>query len=104
MPRIASSLPFLLLAAFHEIMDVRGYVKWAKAFIWVGASAIVLYVFNHIAGFFPIAQRIAGGEVAALQDAYLIKGAGEFIAAALGLTLAVLAARFLYRRKIFLRV
>jgi predicted acyltransferase len=101
---VAGGFAFLLLAAFHELIDVRGYKAWAATFIWIGASAITLYVLNMLVGFHPIAQRIVGGDVAALMDTYLVKGAGEFIAASLGLTLAVLAARFLYRRKIFLRV
>jgi hypothetical protein len=72
--------------------------------MWVGASAITLYVFNMIVGFYPIAQRLVGGDVGRLADAYLAPGAGQFIAALLGMAMAVAAARFLYRRKIFLRV
>ena len=72
--------------------------------MWVGASAITLYVFNMIAGFYPIAQRIVGGDIARLADAHLVQGAGQFIAALLGMGMAVAAAHFLYRRKIFLRV
>jgi predicted acyltransferase len=94
----------LLLGAFHEIIDVRGCKHWAAVFMWVGASAITLYVFNVIVGFYPIAQRLVGGDVARLADAYLVPGAGQFIAAVLGMAMAVAAARFLYRRKIFLRV
>lgn len=94
----------LLLGAFHEIIDVRGYKNWAAVFMWVGASAITLYVFNVIVGFYPIAQRLVGGDVARLADAYLVPGAGQFIAAVLGMAMAIAAARFLYRRKIFLRV
>jgi predicted acyltransferase len=94
----------LLLGAFHEIIDVRGYKAWATVFMWIGASAITLYVFNMLAGFYPIALRLVGGDVIRLADTYLVKGAGEFIAAIVGLAMAIAAARFLYRRKIFLRV
>jgi predicted acyltransferase len=101
---VAGGFGLLLLGALHEIMDVRGYKTWAAVFIWIGASAITLYVFNIIVGFYPIAQRIVGGDLGRLADMYLVQGAGQFIAAALGLAMAVAAARFLYRRKIFLRV
>ena len=57
-----------------------------------------------IVGFYPLALRIVGGDVGKLADAYLVEGAGQFFAAAAGLAMAVAAARFLYRRKIFLRV
>ncbi len=83
---------------------MRGYENWATIFMWVGASAITLYVFNMIVGFYPLAQRLVGGDVGRLADTYLVQGTGQFIAAALGMTMAILAARFLYRRKIFLRV
>ena len=101
---VAGGVAFLLLAAFHEIMDVRGYKAWATVFKWIGASSITLYVFNMLVGFYPLGLRLVGGDVKALADTYLVQGAGEFIAASLGLTLAILAARFLYRRKIFLRL
>lgn len=100
----SGGLAALLLGAVHEITDVRGYKAWAAVFMWVGASAITLYVFNMIVGFYPIAQRLVGGDVARLADAYLAPGAGQFIAAISGMAMAVAAARFLYRRKIFLRV
>jgi predicted acyltransferase len=101
---VAGGFAVLLLGAFHELIDVRGYKTWAVIFIWVGASAIVLYVFNMVVGFYPMAQRIVGGDLAGLADAYLVPGAGEFIASSLGIAMAVAAAGFLYRRKIFLRV
>jgi predicted acyltransferase len=101
---LAGGFATLLLGFLHEIIDVRGYKAWAAIFVWVGASAITLYVFNLITGFYPLALRLVGGDVGRLADAYLVHGAGRFLAAALGLTMAILAARFLYRRKIFLRV
>jgi predicted acyltransferase len=101
---VSGGLAMLLLGVFHEIIDVRGYKNWATVFIWIGASAITLYVFNMIVGFYPLALRFVGGEAGRLADTYLAQGAGQFIAAVLGLTVAILAARFLYQRKIFLRV
>ena len=81
---VSGGFAALLLGAFHEIIDVRGYKAWAAVFMWVGASAITLYVFNMIAGFYPIARRMVGGDVARLADAYLVPGAGQFIAAVIG--------------------
>ena len=101
---IAGGSAALLLGAFHATIDVRGYHAWAAVFMWVGASAITLYVFNMLVGFYPLALRIVGGDVGKLADAYLVEGAGQFLAAAVGMAMAVAAARFLYRRKIFLRV
>ena len=101
---VAGGFAALLLGAFHYVMDVRGYKAWAEMFIWVGASAIVLYVFNMIVGFNVIAQRLVGGDVTISLNRWIAPGVGEFVVAAMGLALAVLTARYLYRRKIFLRV
>jgi predicted acyltransferase len=101
---VAGGFAALMLGVLHEIIDVRGYRAWAAAFMWVGASAITLYIFNFVAGFYPLAERVIGGDVAGLADTWLAPGAGQFFTALLGLAMAVAAARFLYQRRIFLRV
>jgi predicted acyltransferase len=101
---VAGGFAVLLLGVFHYLMDVRGYKAWANMFMWVGASAIVLYVFNMVFGFNVIAQRLVGGDFSNLLNRWIAPGAGEFLVAAVGLSLAVATAHFLYRRKIFLRV
>lgn len=101
---VAGGFALLLLAAFHQIIDVRGYKAWANVFMWVGASAIVLYVFNMIVGFHVIAQRLVGGDFGKLLDRLVTPGTGAFVMQVVTLLLAIAAARFLYRRRIFLRV
>jgi len=101
---VAGGFAAILLGAFHEIIDVRDYKTWASAFMWVGASAIVLYMFNIIFGFHVIAQRLAGGDFERLADRLLTPGAGRFLVTLVALLIALAAARFLYRRRIFLRV
>ena len=100
----AGGFAAILLGAFHEIIDVRGYRSWASAFMWVGASAIVLYMFNVMFGFHVMAQRLVGGDVEQLADRLVTPGAGRFLVTLVALLIALAAARFLYRRKIFLRV
>ena len=51
-----------------------------------------------------MAKRFVGGDFAALLDRVVTPGAGTFAVRVLGLTFAILLARFLYQRKIFLRV
>jgi hypothetical protein len=72
--------------------------------MWIGANAILLYFLNNIVGFHKIAQRLAGGDVARIFDAQFTYGAGDLLITLVGLALAILLARFLYRRQIFLRV
>jgi predicted acyltransferase len=101
---VAGGFAALMLAAFHEVIDRRGHKAWASVFMWVGASAITLYVFNMVVGFYPLAKRLVGGDVARLADSYVAPGTGQFIGAVVGMALAIAAARFLYVRRIFLRV
>jgi predicted acyltransferase len=101
---VTGGLSAMLLGAFHQIIDAWGRKAWASVFIWIGASAITLYVINMIIGFERIAVRLVGGDLGRLFDQYLSQGAGRFLAHAVGLMLAAALAYFLYRRKIFLRV
>ena len=115
---LAGGYSLVLLGVWHQVIDVWGYKRWATVFIWLGANAIALYFINNVttdqfalrfAGgtvstFDLLATRFVGGDFAALLDRVVTPGAGTFVARALGLIFAIVLARFLYRRKIFLRV
>jgi predicted acyltransferase len=101
---VCGGLSALLLGVFHQVIDAWGRRSWATIFIWIGASAITLYLINGIVGFKPLATRLVGGDVGSFVDSHLTPGSGSFLAHAVGLLLAVALAGFLYRRKIFLRV
>jgi len=93
-----------LLGVFHQVIDAWERSSWATIFIWIGASAIALYLINGIVGFKPLATQLIGADVGSFVDSQLTPGAGSFLAHVVGLLLAVALAGFLYRRKIFLRV
>jgi predicted acyltransferase len=101
---VAGGYSAMLLGMFHQVIDVWGKQRWATPFIWIGANAITLYFADSIIGFEKLAQRLVGGDVAAFFNRIITPGTGHLMAAAMGLLLAVALARFLYRRKIFLRV
>jgi predicted acyltransferase len=101
---VCGGLSALLLGVFHQVIDAWGRTGWATIFIWIGASAITLYLINGIVGFKPLATRLVGGDVGSFVDSHLTPGSGSFLAHAVGLLLAVALAGFLYRRNIFLRV
>ena len=86
------------------VIDAWGRRSWATIFIWIGASAITLYLINGIVGFQPLATQLVGGDVGSFVDSHLTLGAGSLLTHAVGLLLAVALAGFLYRRKIFLCV
>jgi hypothetical protein len=101
---VAGGYSVLLLGLFHQIVDVWGYKAWTTIFIWIGASAILLYMINMIVGFQPLATRLVGGDISKWFDQLLTPGAGLVLSHVVGLVLAIALARFLYQRKIFLRV
>jgi predicted acyltransferase len=101
---VTGGYSLLMLGAMHQIIDVWGWRSWSTILVWIGMNAITLYMINNIASFLRISGRLTGGDVAAFFDAYVTPGTGGLVTAVVGLTLAVLLAGFLYRRKIFLRV
>ena len=94
----------ILLAAIHQIVDVWGCRRWAPIFLWIGANAITLYFLNDLMNYYDVAARFVGGDFASLLDRFLAQGTGGFAIHMLGLAFAVMLARFMYRRKIFIRV
>jgi hypothetical protein len=59
---------------------------------------------NNLVGLDKLAARFVDGDLAKLLDRAVTPGAGAFLTAALTVTFAVGLARYLYRRKIFIRV
>ncbi len=94
----------ILLAAMHQIVDVWGWRRWATIFTWIGANAITLYFLNDILDYEAVAARVAGGDFAGWLDRAVAEGTGDFVRHVLALGFAIMLARFMYRRKIFIRV
>jgi predicted acyltransferase len=101
---VAGGYSLLLLGAMHQLMDVWGMRAWAAFFTWIGANAITLYLLNNVVDFRQFATRFVGGDIGRLLDQHLAIGAARFMSAALGLAIALAIAKFLYDRKVFLRV
>jgi predicted acyltransferase len=101
---VAGGYSLLLLGAFFYVVEIRLWRGWCVPFIWIGMNPITLYVANNVIGFRRLAQRFAGGDIKAWCDATLGAGAGQGLLAIVGLALMFVLARFLYQRRIFLRV
>lgn len=96
---VAGGWSCLLLAFFYQLIETWRATKWAQPFVWIGTNPIVIYL---AAAWFPfkdLANRIAGGPIK-----WNLGPWGEAWVCVITLTLVVLFARFLYRRKIFLRL
>jgi predicted acyltransferase len=95
----AGGWSFLLLAAFHQAVDVWGWRRWCQPFVWIGTNAITLYLLASLVGYGSVAGRFLSPEVRARWGA-----TGEVLHAAGGLLVLFLFARALHRRGLFLRL
>ena len=101
---VAGGYSAVLLAVFHQTIEIWQRRKWAQVFIWVGANAITIYLLNNLVSYQRVATRFAGGDVNIWLNAHVTNGAGDLLIATIALLLAIAVARFLYVRKIFLRL
>ena len=96
---VAGGYSCLLLALFYCVVDVLKFQRWAIPLIWIGANPLMIYMLSEFIDFRNIARRIVGGPVADQFGQY-----GELFILAVAIMIVFLFARFLYHRKIFLRV
>ena len=104
---VAGGYSAMLLGAFYWIVDVKKISAWCQPFIWIGMNPITLYLTSNFLGglgFEKLARRLAGGPVKSFFDTHVANGCGELVISAVGVLLFVWFARFLYQRKIFLRL
>jgi predicted acyltransferase len=101
---VAGGYSLLLLGTFYLLVDVWGYRAWSTLFLWFGANAIALYMINNLVGFQAVASKLVGGDIYNYLNEQVLRGAGSLLNIAGALTLAIVLARYLYQRKIFLRV
>ena len=97
---VAGGYSCLLLSSFYLVIEIWGWRRWAQPFVWVGMNPITIYLFCALVDVPAIAQRFVGGD---LSQHYL----GTYGALATALVEAVIVfglSRFLYQRKIFLRL
>jgi len=104
---VAGGYSALLLGVFYWLVEVRQWQRWCRPFIWIGMNPITLYMtasFLGGGGFEKLAVRFAGGSVKDALDHHLAPGCGQLFLALVTIVLFTLVARFLYQRKIFLRI
>jgi hypothetical protein len=88
-------------------VDVQKKSAWCQPFIWIGMNPITLYLTSNFIGglgFEKLALRVAGGPVKNFLDTRVAEGFGELVISAVAVALFLWFARFLYQRKIFLRL
>jgi len=96
---VAGGYSALLLGLFYLVLDVWKYQKWSVPFVWIGANALTMYLLADLIPHDKLTTRIVGGPIQAWLGPY---DAAAQTAVWMGLLIAL--ARFLYKRRIFLRV
>lgn len=100
---LTAGISSVLLAMFYQVIDIQQRRRWCQPFVWIGMNAITIYLLVHFVKLAPIANCLTGGGI---RDALEVArhGLGDLTTALLALVFAVLICRFLFVRKIFLRV
>lgn len=97
---VAGGYSSVLLGLFYLIVDVWNYRKWALPFVWIGMNPITIYLIHNLVDIERIARRFAGGD---LNKLYFGRY-GDLAVALVGIAITFAIARFMYQRKIFLRL
>lgn len=100
---VAGGWSCALLGCFYLLIDVHGWKAWAQPFVWVGCNSLTIYLISNVVDFNALAARFAGGPVQIGFDA-MWPGLGSLVLALTGAGLCFLICRFLYLRKVFLRL
>jgi len=102
---VAGGYSAMLLGVFYLIVDVWKRQTWCQPFVWIGMNSITIYMAGNIlGGFRRLAERLVGGDIKTYFNAHVAAGFGDMMVAIVGLLLAFWLVRFLYQRKVFLRL
>jgi predicted acyltransferase len=96
---VAGGYSCLFLAAFHQIIEIWKVQRWAQPFVWIGMNPITIYLAFNLIDFPKLGERLVGGPIKASLGNW-----GEVLVTLVVLALSFLLVRFLYQRRIFLRL
>jgi len=101
---VAGGWSMLLLAAFHWLIDQRGWKGWTAPFVWIGMNAITVYLIENMVPLRNIAGRFLGGPLKDLLSSGIADGLGDLVLIAGQFGLILLIAWYLHRKQIFMRL
>jgi predicted acyltransferase len=96
---VACGISAILLGGFHQIIEIWNFRKWSQPFVWIGMNAITIYLVSAVLNFQRQANRLVGSDVATALGSW-----ADFVRSMVALVCVFAVVRFLYRRKIFLRL
>ncbi len=101
---VAGGWSMLLLAAFHWLIDLRGWKGWTAPFVWIGMNAITVYLIENMVPLHGIASRFLGGPVKDGLNHAIASGLGDLVLIGGQFGLILLIAWYLHRKQIFMRL
>jgi predicted acyltransferase len=100
---VAGGWSMLLLSLFYLVIDVWKVRAWSMPFVWIGTNALTLYLITNVVDVWKLATRLVGGDVGAWLDARWT-GLSGLVTGCVCVALCMAVCRFLYQRRIFLRL
>ena len=97
---VACGYSLLFLAFFHLVIETWGLRMWAQPFVWIGMNPITIYMIENLVDLGSISKRIVGGQL----NRYFTPSGQQLIEAVVAMLVVFAIARFLYVKKIFLRL
>lgn len=97
---VAGGLAAIVLGVLYWIIDVKGWVAWSHYFRVIGANALAIYFGQYFISF-PNIARFFVGNLAKVES---IPGLEAVVIALGALVARYIVLRFLYVRKIFIKV
>ena len=96
---VAGGYSCIFLAVFYQLIDIWNWRKWCTPFVWIGMNPITIYLIFHLLEPGGLVKRVVGGPIAAACGPW-----GDLLIASVTVALMLALMRFLYQRKLFLRV
>lgn len=96
---VAAGYSSIFLAVFYQVIELWNIRQWAMPMVWIGVNPITIYMAHNLIDFPKIAHRFAGGPIKEMFGTY-----GEVVITLVIILMTFAIVRFLYRRKIFLRL
>jgi predicted acyltransferase len=100
---VAGGWSCVLLGAFYLVIDVGQVRAWTQPFVWIGCNPLAVYLAANIIDLDKLSTRFAGGAIVTTLNG-LQDGFGSLVLALVAASLSFIIARFLYQRRIFLRL
>ncbi|MDQ1256781.1 MAG: hypothetical protein QG656_1381 [Candidatus Hydrogenedentes bacterium] len=97
---VAGGYSAMLLGLFYLVVDVWKVRWWTAPFVWIGMNPLTIYMTRNFLDFNELAKRFIGGSLSGAVS----EDAAYFLQVTASLALSLIFVRFLYRKKIFLRV